>query len=173
MLVLLYSSRGSKFVTLRHELGISRDSLNRTLSHLITLQLVRKNTGHGHPLRPEYLPTTEGMVVAKNCTQLVVPQISERWAEVIGHKWSLPILATLREDSMRFSSLRRELGSITPRALTTALKSLETGGLVARIVYADTPPTVLYELKPKALPLSRRARKLGTLLCSSSRNIGT
>ncbi len=51
----LHRQRGSRFVTLARTLGMSRESLRRTLAALIESGLVGRNPGYGHPLRPEYV----------------------------------------------------------------------------------------------------------------------
>src|SRR5947207_13068422 len=53
----LRRERGSRFVTLANRIGVTRDSLRRTLSALIDDGLVERNPGYGHPLRPEYVLT--------------------------------------------------------------------------------------------------------------------
>jgi len=49
----LHRLSGAKFVTLVNHLDVSRGSLSTSLANLIELGIVRKNTGHGHPMRPE------------------------------------------------------------------------------------------------------------------------
>src|SRR4051812_3041544 len=57
-------SRGSRVAALTGTLGVSRESLRRTLAALQTEELVVRNPGYGHPLRPEYLLTARGEAVA-------------------------------------------------------------------------------------------------------------
>src|SRR5262245_24160873 len=57
-------TRGSRFATLTGVLGVSGESLRRTLAALLADGLVARNPGHGHPQRPEYVLTTNGAEVA-------------------------------------------------------------------------------------------------------------
>src|SRR3546814_2698980 len=49
----LASRKGARLVELIHRLGLSRDSLTRTLQAAAAPGWVRRNPGNGHPLRPE------------------------------------------------------------------------------------------------------------------------
>jgi DNA-binding HxlR family transcriptional regulator len=64
----------------------------------------------------------------------------------IGDKWSVLVVALLREGPMRFSELRRSVDGISQRMLTLTLRGLERDGLVTRTVTPTTPPRVDYEL---------------------------
>ena len=67
---------------------------------------------------------------------------------IIGGKWKMVILAQLREEPRRFSSLQRAVPGITQRMLTLQLRELEADGLVVRTVYRQVPPRVDYALTP-------------------------
>ncbi len=64
----------------------------------------------------------------------------------IGDKWSVLVVALLRDGPMRFSELRRSVDGISQRMLTLTLRGLERDGLVNRTVTGTTPPRVDYEL---------------------------
>ena len=66
----------------------------------------------------------------------------------VGDKWSVLIVAVLRDGSMRFSDLRRSIDGISQRMLTLTLRGLERDGLVTRTVTPTTPPRVDYALTP-------------------------
>ena len=67
----------------------------------------------------------------------------------VGDKWSVLVVMTLRDGSLRFSELRRALPGISQRMLTLTLRGLERDGLVTRTVTATMiPPRVDYELTP-------------------------
>jgi DNA-binding HxlR family transcriptional regulator len=156
----LHRQRGSRFVTLARTLGLSRESLRRTLAALIRSGLVGRNPGYGHPLRPEYVLTTAGATVAAACRPLI-EQLRREDVEEIGlKKWSMPTVFALDEGPRRFSELRDRLEGVSPRALTLALKDLEASGLVDRKVTEDYPPATVYRLTSAG---RRLARLLGQL----------
>lgn len=64
----------------------------------------------------------------------------------IGDKWSLLVVQTLADGSMRFNELRRAIPSVSQRMLTLTLRNLERDGLVSRTVTPTIPPRVDYEL---------------------------
>jgi DNA-binding HxlR family transcriptional regulator len=145
--------RGARFVELRNALDVPRDSLARTLGALIDAQLVARNPGHGHPLRPEYILTPDGAQIADVCSRLLAKL--DGLEEVALRKWSMPIIRALGEGPLRFSAVRSALAGVTPRALALALKDLQGAGLVDRTVTDDYPPATLYGLTTRAQPLAR------------------
>jgi DNA-binding HxlR family transcriptional regulator len=149
--------RGARFATLTGKLGVSGESLRRTLRALQENGLVARNPGYGHPLRPEYVLTSRGHAVGPPAQRLLE---ALRGHEEVGlKKWSLPVLAAL-DEPRRFSELQTALPDATPRALTLALKDLHAAGLVRRTVLDDYPPSVDYELTPAARPIAAAAREL-------------
>lgn len=64
--------------------------------------------------------------------------------ERIGGKWSVRILEALWDRTLRFGELRDELGGISEKVLTQALRSLERDGLIRRRRYGGVPPRVEY-----------------------------
>jgi DNA-binding HxlR family transcriptional regulator len=150
----LHRQRGSRFVTLARTLGMSRESLRRTLAALIESGLVGRNPGYGHPLRPEYVLTTRGDRIASR-SRPVVDLLRGRGLEEVGlKKWSMPIVFALGTGPLRFSELRDALEGISPRALALALKDLEGAGLVDRRVTGDYPPATVYRLTASGRPLA-------------------
>lgn len=76
---------------------------------------------------------------------------------VIGGKWKMVIIYLLAENQpVRFNDLKRQIGAITYKILSSQLKELEADGLVVRKEYPQVPPKVEYSLTDKAetlLPL--------------------
>ena len=64
----------------------------------------------------------------------------------IGDKWTLLIVRELGQGALRFSALKRRLGSISQKMLTATLRKLERDGMVSRTVRPATPPQVEYAL---------------------------
>lgn len=145
----LHRLSGAKFITLIHQLDVSRGSLSASLENLIELGFVRRNTGHGHPMRPEYLLTTQGIAIGADCLDLV--QMARRGdaVDLAFRKWTLPLLVAIGERKARFNELRSTLGDATPRAIAIGLKALLKEGWVARTLVDDFPPTSAYDLRPK------------------------
>ncbi|MGL3987872.1 winged helix-turn-helix transcriptional regulator [Bacillus [licheniformis] CMCC 63516] len=70
---------------------------------------------------------------------------------VIGGKWKMVIIYLLAENQpVRFNELKRQIGAITYKTLSSQLKELEADGLVKRKEYPQVPPKVEYSLTGKA-----------------------
>jgi DNA-binding HxlR family transcriptional regulator len=66
---------------------------------------------------------------------------------LIGGKWKMQILFWLwKNDVMRYSELKRSLGGVTHKMLSSKLKELEADGLIVRHEYPGVPPKVEYYL---------------------------
>lgn len=70
----------------------------------------------------------------------------ETTAQLIGSKWRLLIMRDLLSGSKRFGELKRSVGSISQKVLTSNLRDMEQRGLVVRRVYPEVPPRVEYSL---------------------------
>lgn len=66
--------------------------------------------------------------------------------DYIGGKWKSVVLWYLRNKTMRFGELRKQIPDITEKMLSLQLKSLEDAGLVKRKVFAEVPLRVEYSL---------------------------
>ena len=64
----------------------------------------------------------------------------------LSYKWNVLIIRRLSGRTLRPSELRREIGNISAKVLTQALRELESYGLVARAIYPVIPPRVVYSL---------------------------
>lgn len=77
----------------------------------------------------------------------------EKTLDVLGGKWAFLILRELFCGTKRFGELQRLIPSVSPRALTSALRHLEEQGVLERHVYPTVPVTVEYTLTPKGTDL--------------------
>ena len=145
----LHRHSGAKFVTLLNHLQVSRGSLSASLAHLTNLGYVIRNLGHGHPMRPEYLLTPQGVAIGDECLSLV--RLLQRTGELdlAFRKWTLPLVFAIGERRLRFNQLRASLHDATPRAIAIGLKSLLANGWASRSLIDDYPPTAGYELRSK------------------------
>lgn len=64
----------------------------------------------------------------------------------VGDKWTVLVVQYLGDGPMRFSELKRTIGGISQKMLTTTLRGLERDGFVTRTVFPTIPPRVDYEL---------------------------
>jgi DNA-binding HxlR family transcriptional regulator len=145
ILGILRDRDGARFVELANLTGASHPRLVAALEALIGAGLVARNPGYGHPLRPEYLLTGRGGLVAEPAAKCVA--VAARWknyTELAWRKWPLPILHAIGGEERRFSALRSALPETTPRALSLGLVSLTEAGLVRREIVDGAPPAVLY-----------------------------
>ena len=151
----------AKFVTLQKGLGVSRSSLQRTLASLIEMELVRRNAGYGHPMRPEYLLTDSGERVAEASAALMARLEFLGIEDLVLRKWSLPVVRTVNEANGRFNRLKSLVGKVTPRALAQALTDLQAAGLVERELVDGRPPRAEYHLSTEGRRVTDLVAALG------------
>ena len=65
---------------------------------------------------------------------------------LIGDKWKVLILRDLLTGTKRFGELKKSVGNVSQKVLTSNLRSMEESGLLTRKVYAEVPPRVEYTL---------------------------
>jgi DNA-binding HxlR family transcriptional regulator len=162
ILVEILRRDGERFAPLAYRFGISRETLSQTLRHLVALGLVRRNPGYGHPLRPEYLPTTKAQKLATGLTRLAELVDQLILGEIAYRKWTMPLLVALGEEggSVRFGELRLAVKGLTPRALSESLKEMQAAGLITREVTDGFPPATRYRLTKVGERLAANANPL-------------
>ena len=65
---------------------------------------------------------------------------------LISYRWKVLIIRDLMDGTKRFGELKKSIGSISQKVLTSNLRSMEESGLLTRKVYAEVPPRVEYTL---------------------------
>ncbi|HYE76345.1 MAG TPA: helix-turn-helix domain-containing protein, partial [bacterium] len=141
-------------------LKINRDSLRVTLDWLLARGWIDRNPGYGHSLRPEYILTPAGMALGRPAMEVVEAIEALGVEDAALRKWALAIVHLTAGSPMRFAGLRAALPAITPRALTQALKVLQTAGLIDRAVEDGHPPQVTYRATRRGRILAKRLEGL-------------
>ncbi|WP_084399090.1 winged helix-turn-helix transcriptional regulator [Henriciella aquimarina] len=88
-------------------------------------------------------------------------RVSQVLSRIAG-KWSVLVIMLLRQQSLRFSELKRGVDGISQRMLTLTLRNLERDGLVSRSVTPSIPPRVDYELTELGHSLAGPIQAVGT-----------
>jgi DNA-binding HxlR family transcriptional regulator len=65
---------------------------------------------------------------------------------IVGDKWTLPILYVLKQGTKRYSEIQREIPGISKKMLTQTLRQLEADNILKRTVYPVVPPKTEYKL---------------------------
>ena len=71
---------------------------------------------------------------------------SQEILALIGGKWSMLIVCSLRAGPRRTHDLKRHLSGVSAKMLTQTLRELERHGIVHRRDYGEVPPRVEYSL---------------------------
>lgn len=66
--------------------------------------------------------------------------------EQIGGTWKAPILWRLKDKTLRYGELRKDIPHISDKMLTSQLRELESDGYIHRKVYPVVPPRTEYSL---------------------------
>lgn len=87
------------------------------------------------------------MKVTNKVTGIRCPCPCEGIIEIIGKKWTLCIITTIKnETKIRFNDLQKTLEGISPKTLSETLRQLEAADVVKREIFAEIPPRVEYSL---------------------------
>lgn len=65
---------------------------------------------------------------------------------LISDKWKVLIIRDLLSGTKRFGELKKSIGSVSQKVLTSQLRQMEESGLLIRTVFPEVPPRVEYTL---------------------------
>lgn len=123
--------------------GANRTAFTQSMDHLIDISLVERNPGYGHPLRPEFRLTEMGKTAA-DVAHKIYRAVEYKDQDIIRRSWTLPILVSLKKPSY-FNDIKRDLPSITDRALSQSLQKMEhRNWVVRRVSGVARPPRSIY-----------------------------
>ncbi|MEM8731211.1 MAG: winged helix-turn-helix transcriptional regulator [Pseudomonadota bacterium] len=138
--------------------GASRTSFAHSMAHLIDLELLERNPGHGHPLRPEYRLTETGRQWAEIAHRIQSIGLGGEGDTLLRKAWSLPVLAVCAEPQY-FGQIKRALPPITDRALSQTLKRLQGQHWLSRTTDTEMhPPRPIYRTDHTGLAIARAAK---------------
>jgi DNA-binding HxlR family transcriptional regulator len=80
----------------------------------------------------------------------------------IANKWTMLVILSLEDGTLRFSELRARIEGVSQKMLTQTLRGMEADGMVERTVYPTMPVTVEYALTPLGHSLARTVDVLRT-----------
>ncbi len=66
--------------------------------------------------------------------------------KLLAGAWTPQIVWYLQTEPRRFGDLKRDLGNVSAKVLTTRLREMEKKGIITREVMPTSPPTVEYAL---------------------------
>lgn len=97
--------------------------------------------------------------------------------QLLAGAWTLEIIYHLQTGPKRFGQLRRSLGTVSSKVMTSRLRALEEKGVLNRKVLPTTPPMVEYSLTRLGLeliPILEEIQKVGKKLSRKySKTVGT
>ena len=65
---------------------------------------------------------------------------------MISDRWKVLIIRDLLDGTKRFGELKKSVGNISQKVLTSKLRAMEDDGLLTRKVFPEVPPRVEYTL---------------------------
>lgn len=77
----------------------------------------------------------------------------EMTLQLISNKWKVLIIRDLMSGTKRFGELKKSIGSISQKVLTSHLRDMENNGLLIRKIYPEIPPKVEYTLSDVGMSL--------------------
>lgn len=100
-------------------------------------------------MKPQHGPVTN------DCTQI------SAMLQRVGDKWTVLVIGALGVGPQRFSDIKRQVGGISQKMLTSTLRNLERDGFVHRTVTPTRPPRVDYSLSELGADLLVPVQSLG------------
>jgi DNA-binding HxlR family transcriptional regulator len=91
--------------------------------------------------------------------------------DLAGAKWTINVIAALRDERMRFNEIAHAVEGISQKQLTSTLRSLQRHGFAFRVAFATIPPRVEYELTELGHDFARSVGPLGAFAMQNQRSI--
>ena len=91
--------------------------------------------------------------------------------DLAGAKWTIDVIAALRDDRLRFNEIAHAVGGISQKQLTSTLRSLQRHGFAFRVAFATIPPRVEYELTELGRDFARSVVPLGAFAVQNQGSI--
>ena len=86
--------------------------------------------------------------------------------EVLGDRWSLPIVAALLDGPLRYTEIQEQLPALAPNILTARLRRLELEGLLVATQYSTRPSRFDYRLTADGAALAGAIQQIGAWAAS-------
>lgn len=91
--------------------------------------------------------------------------------DLAGAKWTIDVIAALRDERMRFNEIAHAVDGISQKQLTSTLRSLQRHGFAFRVAFATIPPRVEYELTELGRDFARSVGPLGAFAVQNQNSI--
>lgn len=69
----------------------------------------------------------------------------------VGDKWTGHVLRQLENGPRRFTEMRRNIDTVTPKVLTETLRAMQREGMLERTEFDEVPPRVEYALTDRSM----------------------
>lgn len=155
ILALMFNGTPGRQAPLLAASGATRTAFSQSLQHLVKLDLLERNPGHGHPFRPEYRLTSSGTQFAAIADRIKAGVPTQNETTILRRAWVIPILAVSQKPQY-FSEIKNRLVPITDRALSQSLQQLQKNHWLDRVIDATTtPPRPLYQAANTGFKISQ------------------
>jgi len=74
------------------------------------------------------------------------PTVAAMMENIVGYKWSLHILASIRHGVRRPGAMTRSMEGLTTKVQNDCLRKMVRFGILDRVAYPEVPPRVEYAL---------------------------